>query len=121
MRIFAVDTLKKMAQRRGLTCRKVLAYHYKDHHDPDEDLKANENRDLQGARDAMYLFVKETEKDPVTIDGNICYHFSFSIFDEKTGLRTDDEPELRAAIAEPIPTRCFKTMKRLWQNRCSAT
>ena len=108
VRIFAVDTLKKMAQRRGLTCRKVLAYHYKDHHDPVEDLKANENRDLQGARDAMYLFVKETEKDPVIIDGNICYHFSFSIFDEKTGLRTDDEPELRAAIGRAYPDAVFQ-------------
>jgi len=41
------------------------------------------------------------------IDGNICYYFSFSIFDEETGLRTDDEQELRNAIKRAYPDALF--------------
>jgi len=41
------------------------------------------------------------------IDGNICYYFSFSIFDEETGLRTDDEQELRNAIKKAYPDAIF--------------
>ena len=41
------------------------------------------------------------------IDGNVCYYFSFSIFDEETGLRTDDEHELRAAIKKAYPDALF--------------
>ncbi len=37
------------------------------------------------------------------IDGNICYYFSFSIFDEEKGLRTDDEDELRQCIKAAFP------------------
>lgn len=108
VRIFAMDTLQEMAARYGLTCRKVLAYHYRDHHSAAEDAQANEASNYQGARDAMYLFIKETDsKQSVTIDGNLCYHFSFSIFDESTGLRTDDEPELRAAIRKAYPDAVF--------------
>jgi len=41
------------------------------------------------------------------IDGNICYYYSFSIFDEETGLRTDDEQELRSAIKKAYPQAVF--------------
>ena len=41
------------------------------------------------------------------IDGNVCYYFSFSIFDEETGLRTDDEQELRDAIKKAYPDALF--------------
>lgn len=43
----------------------------------------------------------------ISIDANLCYHFSFSIFDEETGLRTDDEGELRAAIRSAYPDAIF--------------
>lgn len=41
------------------------------------------------------------------IDGNVCYYFSFSIFDEATGLRTDDEQELRDSIKKAYPGAIF--------------
>lgn len=132
VRIFAIDTVKTMAERCGLSCIKTSAYHFKGHHRVAEDRLANEAEQIGGARDMMYLFIKEentgggasaegpegqgicdgadghdgTER-PVHIDGNICYHFSFSIFDEKTGLRTDDEEELRAAIRKAYPDAVF--------------
>lgn len=109
VRIFASDTVKEMAARHGLSFREVLAYHYKDHHQPEEDRQANDAGRLAGARDAMYLFTKDAhEKPDETIDANICYHFSFSIFDEEIGLRTDDEEELRAAVRKAYPDAVFQ-------------
>jgi hypothetical protein len=49
------------------------------------------------------------------IDGNICYHFSFSIFDEAVGLRTDDEQELRDAIRAAYSEAVFDDDKEAEQ------
>jgi hypothetical protein len=48
-----------------------------------------------------------TDAGKLTLDGNICYHFSFSIFDDAVGLREDDEDELRAAIRNAYPNGVF--------------
>lgn len=103
VRIFAPSSIKAMAAECGLSCAEFLPYHYKDHHQPEEDRQAADAGRLAGARDAMYLFVK----DASCLDANICYHFSFSIFDEAVGLRTDDEGELRAAIRQAYPDAVF--------------
>lgn len=107
VRIFSLNTVKAMAAHHGLVCRDVYAYHYKTHTSAAEDRDANARQDYTGARDAMYLFVKAPEGPRTAIDGNICYHFSFSIFDEAVGLRTDDESELRAAIRDAYPDAVF--------------
>ena len=94
VRIFAQKSIVAMAELAGLSLQTVCYYHYKDHNNVKEDAEANEAGRGIGARDAMYIF----QKKETLIDANIGYHFSFSIFDEETGLRTDDEGELRESI-----------------------
>ena len=104
VRMFAVDSIVSMAEAEGLELLRISRYHYQNHHSAGEDAESNLSGDFEGARDIMYLFRK---KNRMLIDGNICYHFSFSIFDEETGLRTDDEQELREAVKRTFPDAVF--------------
>lgn len=104
VRIFAEQTITDMAASEGLELIAIMPYHYKDHHSPEEDAAASEAGDSVDARDVLFLF-RKPEKE--TIDGNISYNFSFSIFNEETGLRTDDEDELRNAIRSAYPDAIF--------------
>ncbi|MGN1333728.1 MAG: class I SAM-dependent methyltransferase, partial [Anaerovoracaceae bacterium] len=104
VRIFAEDSIVSMAEAEGLELIRTSRYHYQNHHSTEEDEEANLSGEYEGARDIMYVFRK---KSSLMIDGNICYHFSFSIFDEETGLRTDDEQELRAAVRKTYPDAVF--------------
>ena len=104
VRMFAVNSIVSMAEAEGLELLRISRYHYQHHHSAAEDEEANLSGDFEGARDIMYIFRK---KSRMLIDGNICYNFSFSIFDEKTGLRTDDEQELRDAVRRAYPDAVF--------------
>jgi len=103
VRMFAEDTVKNLGETAGLTLEKVKYYHYLGHHTAEEDAISNGNSDSKNARDVMYVF----RKKEVFIDANIGYHFSFSIFDEATGLRTDDESELRESIKKRFENTLF--------------
>lgn len=103
-RMFAEDSIVSMAEAEGLELIRISRYHYQNHHSAEEDKEANLSGECEGARDIMYIFRK---KSSLLIDGNICYQFSFSIFDEETGLRTDDEKELRAAGRKAYPDAVF--------------
>jgi hypothetical protein len=50
---------------------------------------------------------KVTDAGQLTLDGNVCFHYSFSIFDDAVGLREDDEQELRDAIKSAYPNAVF--------------
>lgn len=104
VRMFSSETIISMAEMEGLELMRISRYHYQNHHSAAEDEEANLSGDFEGARDIMYLFRK---KDRMLIDGNICYNFSFSIFDEETGLRTDDEQELRNSVRKAYPDAVF--------------
>ncbi|MDD5927991.1 MAG: class I SAM-dependent methyltransferase [Firmicutes bacterium] len=104
VRMFAEDSIVSMAGAEGMELLRMSRYHYQNHHSIAEDEKANLAGEYEGARDAMYIFRR---KSSMLIDGNICYHFSFSIFDEETGLRTDDEKELRDSIKKAYPDAVF--------------
>lgn len=104
VRQFAAGSILQMADAQNLELVRMSRYHYKGHDTAAEDLEANLSGEGKGARDVLYIFRKRTE---VEMDANICYHFSFSIFDEKTGLRLGDGPELREAIRKTYPTVIF--------------
>ncbi|MGN0657964.1 MAG: class I SAM-dependent methyltransferase [Emergencia sp.] len=104
VRIFAEQTIIDMAASEGLELLSLMPYHYKNHHDPEEDAAASAAGESGEARDVLFLFRKEAK---TTIDGNISYYYSFSIFNEETGLRTDDEGELRSAIRSAYPDAVF--------------
>lgn len=104
VRMFAEDSIVSMAEAEGLELLRISRYHYQNHHSAAEDEEANLSGDFEGARDIMYLFRK---KGRTLIDGNICYNFSFSIFNEETGLRTDDEQELRDSVRKAYPDAVF--------------
>ncbi|MGN1413100.1 MAG: class I SAM-dependent methyltransferase [Anaerovoracaceae bacterium] len=104
VRMFSPGSLCALAENAGLELLQTSMYHYQNHHSAEEDLEANLSGDGAGARDAMYLFQKPKKR---MMDGNINYHFSFSIFDEETGLRTDDERELRSSIRKAFPDAIF--------------
>ncbi len=104
VRMFAEKSILQLADAENLELVRMSRYHYQQHHSASEDTEANLSGEGSGARDVMYIFRRRHEVD---IDGNICYHFSFSIFDEDKGLRTDDEQELREAIRQAYPTAVF--------------
>lgn len=94
VRIFSEDTIINLAQSCNLSLEKIYCYHFKGHKSVEDDLVANRTHDTGSARDVMYIFRKKKTR----ITANIGYHFNFSIYDEKVGLRTDDEQELRDSI-----------------------
>lgn len=94
VRVFARNTIIEMAKKHGLDLVCHRYYHYEGHLTAADDDEANAKGSGAKAKDAFYIFRKREK----LIDANICYHFSFSIFDKDKGLRTDDEDELRAAI-----------------------
>lgn len=102
VRIFSEKTIKELARECGLELVEYRCYHYEGHHSASEDESANMSGDVSGARDSFAIF-----KKALTIDANICYHFSFSIMDDDIGLRTDDEEELRTAIRSAFPLAVF--------------
>ena len=104
VRMFAESSILQLADAENLELLRLSRYHYQQHHSAEEDVESNLSGEGAGARDAMYMFRKRNELD---IDGNICYHFSFSIYDEEVGLRTDDEQELRQAIRKAYPNAIF--------------
>ncbi len=104
VRMFAAQSILHLADAENLELVRMSRYHYQQHHSADEDVEANLSGEGAGARDVMYIFRKRHEVD---IDGNICYHYSFSIYDEEVGVRIDDEQELRAAIRKAYPTAVF--------------
>ena len=104
VRMFSSQSLCALAENAGLELIQTSRYHYQNHHSAEEDVEANLSGDGRGARDAMYLFRKPRQR---LMDGNINYYFSFSIFDEETGLRTDDEGELRSSIRKTFPDAVF--------------
>lgn len=104
VRMFAEQSILTLAEAENLELVRMSRYHYQQHHRAAEDLEANMSGDGAGARDVMYIFRKRQE---VEIDGNLCYHFSFSIYDEEVGVRTDDEKELRDAIRSAYPDAVF--------------
>lgn len=104
VRMFSLQSLYALAESAGLEVLQFARYHYEKHLSAEEDLEANLSGDGEGARDAMYLLRKPRQR---VIDGNINYHFSFSIFNEEAGLRTDDEGELRSAIRKAFPDAIF--------------
>lgn len=131
VRLFSKKTIEKFAEACGLVIVEYRCYHYANHHSASEDRHANRRGDVGGARDSFIILKKaadfygnevsddETadsdcenvksleEEKPLTIDANICYHFSFSIMDDEAGLRADDEPELRAAVCKAFPLAVF--------------
>lgn len=94
VRIFSENTIVKLAKSCNLVLEKTYCYHFKGHNSVEDDSLANKNHDTSSARDVMYIFRKKKTR----ITANIGYHFNFSIYDEKVGLRTDDEQELRNSI-----------------------
>lgn len=104
VRLFAENSILTLTDAENLELLRMSRYHYQQHHTAAEDVEANLSGEGAGARDVMYIFRKRNEMD---IDGNVCYHFSFSIYDENVGLRTDDEQELRNAIRKAYPTAVF--------------
>lgn len=104
VRLFAAQSILHLADEANLELVRMSRYHYQHHHTADEDIEANLSGQGEGARDVMYIFRKRQEVD---IDGNLCYHYSFSIYDEKVGVRTDDEQELREVIRKAYPTAVF--------------
>ena len=104
VRLFSAQSMLSLADSENLELIRMSRYHYQQHHSASEDIEANSADEGRGARDVMYIFRKRQKFD---IDANICYHFSFSIFDEEVGLRTDDENELRDAIRKAYPTAVF--------------
>ena len=104
VRMFTSQSILSMAEKENLDLIRMSRYHYQMHHSASEDIEANRAGKGDGARDIMYIFRKRQKID---IDANICYHFSFSIFDEEIGLRLDDEEELRSAIRKAYPTAVF--------------
>ncbi len=105
VRMFASQSILHLADAENLELVRMSRYHYQQHHSAEEDVEANLSGEGTGARDVMYIFRKRHEVD---IDGNICYHYSFSIYDEEVGLRTDDEQELREAIRKAYPSAVFQ-------------
>ncbi|MBR4862556.1 MAG: class I SAM-dependent methyltransferase [Firmicutes bacterium] len=104
VRMFAEQSILHLADGANLELVRMSRYHYQQHHSAAEDVEANLSGEGEGARDVMYIFRRRLEVD---IDGNICYHFSFSIYDEEVGLRLDDEQELRDAIRKAYPAAVF--------------
>lgn len=104
VRLFSAQSILQLADEANLELVRMSRYHYQQHHNAQQDVEANLSGAGDGARDVMYIFRKRQEVD---IDANICYHFSFSIYDEEVGLRTDDEQELRDAIRQAYPTAVF--------------
>lgn len=105
VRMISSQNMGALTENTGLELFRMSRYHYQQHHSTEEDADANLSGEEAGARDAMYLMRKQGS---MFIDGNINYHFSFSIFDEETGLREDDEEELRAAIRKAYPDAVFQ-------------
>lgn len=103
VRIFAEDSIISMAQSVQLETEGVFCYHFRGHTGAVEDEKCCSAGDTAAARDVMYIFRKKNTK----IDADICYRFSFSIYDEAEGLRTDDEGEFRAAIEKNLGDTVF--------------
>lgn len=98
VRIFAEESIISMAESVQLETEGIFCYHFKGHSNAGEDEKCCRAGDTVAARDVMYIFRKKDTR----IDADICYRFSFSIYDETEGLRTDDEEELRAYIVKNL-------------------
>lgn len=107
VRIFAEESVISMAQSVQLETEGVFCYHFRGHTSAEDDEKCCSTGDTAAARDVMYIFRKKDTK----IDADICYRFSFSIYDESQGLRTDDEGELRAAIEKNLGDTVFYDSK----------
>ena len=99
VRMFAKESMEHMALSAGLSLQAMHRYHFKGHSDPSQD----EVADGSCARDVMYIFKKER----ILIDANLNYHFSFSIFDKKTGLHTDSNEDLAYSIKKAFPGALF--------------
>lgn len=95
VRIYSEDSVISMAEEAGFKAEDILCYHFKGHSSAAEDEEACEAGRKEEARDVLYIF----RKKETLIDASIGYHFSFSIFDDEIGLRTDDESELRSSIS----------------------
>lgn len=104
VRIFAEATIKALAVTNGLEIVKHGGYHYSGHNTPQDDVEANRCGDIKNARDSFWIL----KKPEFTLDGNVCYQFSFSILDDKTGLRDNDENELRKAVKDAYPEAVFE-------------
>lgn len=76
VRIFAEKEVVSMFRDAGFVLEEKVYFHYKDHHDAEEDVAANLAGDGRGARDILYVFRREQE----LLDANLCYGFSFSYF-----------------------------------------
>ena len=103
VRIFSEKSILSMAEDVQLEPAGTYCYHFKGHSSVSEDKTCCETGSTEAARDVMYIFRKKDTK----IDADICYRFSFSIYDEDEGLRTDDEQALRDAICRNLKDTVF--------------
>ena len=94
VRIFSEKSIISMAETVSLEPVGIYCYHFKGHSSVSEDEECCRAGITEAARDVMYIFRKKDTR----IDADICYRFSFSIYDENEGIRTDDEQALKDAI-----------------------